>query len=293
MDSAPNARERDRIAGDSGPRDAGREAWVDEGPVRRAADGAVRRGSQSAKPKPNNQRSYKARDAEAAKVKAGRNDRRRQDRAAKRAESALEIDRNRLERMLGAAKAARVLSRLGEASDAFSEDRFEEARRTLKPLAETVPDEPAIRELYGLTLYRLGRWRPAVVELEEFARRTDSTEQHPVLADCYRALGQHDRVEELWDELAMASPEAALIAEGRIVFAGSLADKGQLADAIAVLEAGSLGNKPLKYHHLRMRYTLGDLYDRAGEQQAARRHFEMVAANDADFYDVKDRLKQL
>lgn len=163
----------------------------------------------------------------------------------------------------------------------------------LKPLAVSVPNEPAVRELYGLCLYRLGQWRAAVNELEEFARRTVTAEQHPVLADCHRALGHHGRVEEIWDELGAASPDAATVAEGRIVFAGSLADQGKVAEAIAVLEAGSLGSKKLKYHHLRMRYALADLYDRAGEHQAARRHFEAVAANEPDFFDVRDRLRQL
>ena len=37
----------------------------------------------------------------------------------------------------------------------------------------------------------MGRWKQAVKELEAFRELTDSTEQHPVLADCYRALHQY------------------------------------------------------------------------------------------------------
>ena len=195
--------------------------------------------------------------------------------------------------LLGATKANRSIARLGEAADAFTDERFEDARRLLKPLVETIPDEPAIRELYGLCLYRLGRWRLAATELEAFATRTRSVEQHPVLADCHRALGHHRRVEELWAELGETSPEASVVAEGRIVLAGSQADQGRLAEAIATLEGGALGSKKLKYHHLRMRYALADLYDRAGEHQAARRQFEAVANADPDFFDVRDRLRQL
>ena len=298
-DSAPNERERARLergrdAGEDGdaPAASGREEWVDEGPVRKAAGDAVRRGSNPKRhtppgSRPNRQRSGSDRPG------SSRNDKRRKERATKRAESALELDRERLTRDLGAARADRTIRRLGEAADAFGEERYEEARKLLKPLAEAVPGEPAIRELYGLTLYRLGRWRLAVAELEEFARRTITAEQHPVLADCYRALGQHRRVKELWEELGASSPDAATVAEGRIVYAGSLADQGKLADAIAVLEAGSLSSKKLKHHHLRMRYALGDLYDRAGEHQSARRHFEAVAAADPAFFDVTDRLRQL
>lgn len=278
VDSTPNERERERLAGGDGPT---AERWVDEGPVRRAADDAVRRGATPARRDPG------------SSAGGGRSSQRRAQRAAKRVEGALEVDVDRLRRRLGRPRADRTVARLGEATAAYTEERYEDARRTLKPIAELIPEEAAVRELHGLALYRLGRWRNAAGELEEFARLSGSTEQHPVLADCYRALRQHKRVEELWQEIGEASLAASLVAEGRIVYAGSLADRGRVVDAIGVLEAGSLGNRDLKGHHLRMRYVLGDLNDRAGEHQAARRWFESVAAADPQFFDVRERLRQL
>lgn len=258
--------------------------------MRRAAGDAVERGSRRPLPAKG---SGASRGRDAAPKPTGRSSQRRAERATKRVEGALEIDRERLRRRLGQARADRTLARIGDATAAYAEDRFDDARKVLKPIAELIPEEPAVRELYGLSLYRLGKWRKAADELEEFARRSGSTEQHPVLADCYRALGQHARVQELWDEIGEESLAAPLVAEGRIVYAGSLADRGMLAEAIAVLEAGALGDKALKDHHLRMRYVLGDLYDRAGEQQSARRWFETVASASPGFFDVQDRLRQL
>lgn len=303
-DSAPNPRERARLdrptdaddIGDGTERARNGERWIDEGPVRRAAGEAAARGARRPPKDRGSGRSGRSKDTgrDAGRgASSSDNTHRRRQRATKRAEQALEIDRERLVRQLGAAKADRSIGRLGEAADAFAQERYEDARKLLKPLADAIPAEPAIRELYGLTLYRMGRWRPAIAELEAFAQRTSSVEQHPVLADCYRALGRHERVQELWDELGEASPEAAVVAEGRIVLAGSFADQGQLPKAIATLEQGALGSKKLKYHHLRLRYVLADLYDRAGEHQAARRQFEAVAANDPGFFDVRDRLRQL
>ncbi len=303
VDSEPNDRERARRPSDDGTSTSDSRAgeqWVDEGPVRKAAGDAVRRGSSGPRPSGTGQRG-KGTDRKGGAGKgtqgrgggSGRNAKRKRGRTTNRVEGALEIDRDRLVRMLGETKANRVVGQLADASEAFAEERLDDARKILKPLAELVPDEPAIRELNGLTLYRLGRWRLAITELTEFARRTDSTDQHPVLADCHRALGQHPTVARLWEELGEASPDAATVAEGRIVHAGSLADQGKVAEAIKVLEAGSLGSKTLKDHHLRMRYALGDLYDRAGESQAARRQFEAVVATDPEFFDVRDRLRQL
>lgn len=285
VDSEPNDRERSRPADGDAAAPQG-ERWVDEGPVRKAAGDAVRRGGSRAG-------GGAGRGDRRSTPSGGRNAKRKRERTSKRVEGALELDQERLVRMLGQNKAKRVVADLAAATEAFADGRLDDARKLLKPLAELVPDEPAIRELNGVTLYRLGRWRLAVTELTEFARRTSSTDQHPVLADCHRALGQHPTVARLWEELGEASPDAATVAEGRIVYAGSLADQGKVAEAIKVLEGGALGSKTLKDHHLRMRYALGDLYDRAGETQAARRQFEAVAGSDPEFFDVRDRLRQL
>ena len=58
-----------------------------------------------------------------------------------------------------------------------------------------------VRELYGLTLYRLGEYRKAAQELEAFRTLSGSTELNAVLADCYRALHRWTAVAELWNEL--------------------------------------------------------------------------------------------
>src|SRR5437763_492783 len=103
-----------------------------------------------------------------------------------------------------------------------------EALRILRPYRDPHPDSADLRELLGLTYYRLGRWSLARKELEAFVALTGSTEQHPVLMDCARALGRFARVESLWAELRAASPTAAVVTEGRIVAAGALADRGLL-----------------------------------------------------------------
>jgi tetratricopeptide (TPR) repeat protein len=183
---------------------------------------------------------------------------------------------------------------LREAADAFNRERFEEARRILRPLAEQARRAASVRELYGLSLYRLGRWAQAARELEAYRSLTGSTEQNPVLSDAYRALGRYAEAEELWDELRAASPRAELVAEGRIVAAGALADQGRLDDAIDVLAPAV--NRPTRkprLHHLRMAYALADLYERAGDLPRARELFGRIAASDAEFVDVDARLRAL
>jgi tetratricopeptide (TPR) repeat protein len=195
---------------------------------------------------------------------------------------------------VGERRAAAVEPKMVDAARAFERDRVQEAYRILRPLAEEAPEAAAVRELTGLALYRLGRWSAAAGHLEAFARLTGSVEQHPVLADTYRALGRHSKVAALWDELRRASPSPALVAEGRIVMAGSLADRGKLREAIGLLErAPAPRSRPPAAHHLRVWYALGDLYERAGDTAKARDLFARVASIDPELADTVERLAAL
>ncbi len=190
-------------------------------------------------------------------------------------------------------RSARVNEILTSATSAFEHERYQDTLRLLRPLLDEYPDLPALRELGGLAAYRSRRWAEAVRHLSRFVELTASVDQHPVLADAHRALGHHDDVQRLWDELSAESPSAELVAEGRIVMAGSLADRGQVADAIRLIERAPLRTKRPKPHHLRLWYVLGDLYERAGDLPRARDRFTAVAAADPQFADVSTRLAGL
>jgi tetratricopeptide (TPR) repeat protein len=198
-----------------------------------------------------------------------------------------------LAKAVGPGRAARVEKRLREAAEAFDHERFGEARSILAPLVEQAPGSTALRELHGLTLYRLGRWKKAAEELEVFRQLSGSTEQNPVLADCYRALKRYTEVDELWEELREASPSGPIVTEGRIVVAGSLADRGRLDEAIDLLSHGFRMPSNPKLHHLRRAYALADLEERAGDVPTARGRFERIAAIDPDFADVRARCRAL
>jgi tetratricopeptide (TPR) repeat protein len=193
----------------------------------------------------------------------------------------------------GVARGNRLAARLAEASHAYDHERYQEARRILRPLADEVTDAPAVRELYGLTLYRLGQWQPAARELEAYRTLTGGYDQHPVLADCYRALHRYPDAEALWDDLREASPDADLVAEGRIVAAGCRADRGDLPGAIGLLEKSSRRVDHPRDRHLRQWYVLADLYERAGDLPKARELFGRVAGADPDAFDVRQRRRAL
>lgn len=168
-----------------------------------------------------------------------------------------------------------------------------EALRILRPYRDPHPDSADLRELLGVTYYRLGRWALAQKELEAYVALTEATDQHPVLMDCARAQGKYKRVEILWDELRKVSPGAEVVSEGRIVAAGALADRGKLDEAIKLLERAPASPKRILPHHLRLWYALADLQERAGDIPTARALFRKISAQDPAFVDVAERLAAL
>lgn len=194
---------------------------------------------------------------------------------------------------LAGRNARRAQQQLAAAADAFAAGRERDAMRLLRPLRDAYPDASAVRELLGLCHYRIGQYPAAAKELDAFVNLTDSVEQHPVLMDCARAQGKYRRVEELWEELAAASPTSALVTEGRIVLAGTRADRGRLQEAIATLDRRAAVPARVQEHHLRLWYVLADLYERAGEIPKARDLFTRVRRYDAGFADVAERLAAL
>ena len=193
----------------------------------------------------------------------------------------------------GAERGAKLANRIADAGYAYEKERYQEARRILRALVEEVPESAAGRELYGLVLYRTGQWAAAAKQLEAFRELSGSYDQHPVLADCYRALRRYDEADEIWNELREASPSGDLVSEGRIVAAGAKADRGDLAGAIAMLEKASRKVAKPQERHLRQWYALADLYERAGDVPKARDLFNRVASIDPDAFDVRTRVRAL
>ncbi|HUF98386.1 MAG TPA: hypothetical protein VMM60_09675 [Ilumatobacter sp.] len=190
-------------------------------------------------------------------------------------------------------RAKKLTERLAAASAALDRDRFEEALRMITPLRRELSQVAAVHEVSGLASYRLGKWRQAAASLELARQLRPDPALLPVLADCYRGLKRWNDVESVWNDLRSASPTHEVMSEGRIVAAGALADRGELKAAIQLMMAGEKAPKKVRPHHLRQWYVLADLHDRAGDSITASRWFREIAANDASFADVRERLRAL
>jgi tetratricopeptide (TPR) repeat protein len=189
----------------------------------------------------------------------------------------------------------RLVEQMGSAAEAYARNRFEEASRFAARLASEVPDVAEVQELAGLSSYRMERWRQAAKHLEAYRSLSGEAQYIPLEMDAQRGLGKVRSIPQLFEILRQESPDPDTLAEGRLVLAGSLADRGKLGEAIELLESNGAG-KPRKNpndRHIRQWYVLGDLYDRSGNAPRAREFFSLVNAAAPDAYDVRARLQEL
>lgn len=194
---------------------------------------------------------------------------------------------------LAGPRGAKLYEQLGRAADALEADREKDALRLLRPLRTALPASATVRELLGVALYRSGRYDQAAEELEAYVAYCGAVDQHPALMDCYRALRDYNRVKALWDELGQTAAAPEVVAEGRIVYAGSLADRGRVKEAISLMDRRAADVKNVKDFHLRLWYALADLEERTGNLPRARTLFERISRNDPGFADVMERLVSL
>ena len=189
----------------------------------------------------------------------------------------------------------KLVDTMGKAIEAYDRHRFEEAARLAGRLTGDAPGVPEVLELAGLAAYRAQIWRPAGRHLEAYRTLSDDPNYLPLEMDCARAVGRTRIVGQLFEELRQNSPDPDILAEGRIVLAGSLADRGKIPEAIELLEAAGAAKSRRNPgdRHLRQWYLLGDLYDRSGDVPRARSFFTMVQVADPRAYDVSQRLKDL
>lgn len=262
------------------------QTWIDEGPVasgskiRARASDAVRRGRA--------QRGQSRTQADVSDIPTRMGSSVPKAKAPVPTEIVSEVarvaDRKRVDALSSKLNSARV---------ALDRERYAEAKRIARSLVKELGRMASVHEIIGLASYRLGQWRDAVTALEIARSLDDRVENLPVLADCYRAQRRWQEVDQIWKDLKEQSPVPEIMAEGRIVMAGSLAERGDVKGAIELMRKSASVPRRIREYHLRQWYVLADLYDRAGDIQRAREVFVRIASADPEFADVRERLAGL
>ena len=153
---------------------------------------------------------------------------------------------------------------------------------------------PAAREALGLVAYRLGDWARALGEFRTVRRLSGSNHLIPLMVDCERALGRHDKALEL-----AQSPEVESLAiddkvELAIVVSGIRRDLGQLDAAVAGLSDIVKRINPNRPSAARIYYAYADAQLAAGHLEVARDWFSRAVDADHELTtDAAERLDEL
>ena len=189
----------------------------------------------------------------------------------------------------------KMVTSLTRATEAYGRHRYEEALRLARRVTEAVPGVGAARELAGLSAYRSEQWNLAKANLMAHFALTQDPQYLPLVMDCDRAHRRYRGVIKTFGLLEGSDPSAEVVAEARIVMAGTYADQRKYEEAIELLTRAGAAKvlKNPSFRHIRLWYALADIYDQAGDHSSARELFSRVVKAEPAAYDAKYRLQEL
>ena len=177
---------------------------------------------------------------------------------------------------------AAVLRSLESAAEAFASGKHGKAIDHAGRAKEASPSNATIREILALSLYRLGRWEPALKELRTFRRIAGETTHMPVEMDCLRALGRSDDVEKVWSDLKHLGGRPDTFREARVVYGSHLLDAGKPKEAWAVVNPKRLEGHPHEAE-LRQWYVAARVATHLGDTKSAAQITAAITAADPAF----------
>lgn len=190
-------------------------------------------------------------------------------------------------RVTARARVPETLELLHTAARSFAAGKHGKALRDLEAAKALSPRTATIRELLGLSAYRLGRWEQALRELRTFRRLTGETTHMPVEMDVLRALDRPAAVEEVWASLRRIGGDRSTDLEARVVYGAFLLDAGRDREAWEVTNPKRMKERPDE-GDLRVWFVAARAAARLGDLRTGRRLYESIQANDPAFPGLDD-----
>lgn len=180
-----------------------------------------------------------------------------------------------------------VLNLLSDAADAFADGRYGKAHHLLGRAKKETTRVATVRELLGLTAYRMGHWDEALKELRTYRRIDGDTSHMPVEMDCQRALGRGHDVEKTWERYRELGGRAGTDAEMKVVYASFLLDEGRPRDAWRVVNPGRIGKTPKEWD-LRQWFVAARTAIELGDMKTARQLIRAIEEHELAFPGLEE-----
>ncbi len=180
-----------------------------------------------------------------------------------------------------------TLTLLSEAAAEFADQHFGAAHRKLLKAKQLSSRATAIRELLGLTAYRLGNWDEALRELRAFRRLAGDTSHMPIEMDTLRALGRPDDVHKTWELYSELGGSTSTDAEARVVYGSFLIDEGQPRSAWKIVKPKRLSKDADEFERRRW-YVAARAAALLGDFDTARKIAATLDAADAKMVGLQE-----
>jgi predicted Zn-dependent protease len=171
---------------------------------------------------------------------------------------------------------------LQSSARAFASSKYGRALSAAEEAKELSPRDPTIRELIGLSAYRMGRWEQALRELRTFRRLTGDPSHLPVEMDVLRALERPEDVESAWKMMRDMRSDRETQDEARVVYGSFLLDQGENHKAWQITSPRNLSAEP-RESELRVWYVAARASARLGDLPTAHQLLDAIRGTDPGF----------
>jgi hypothetical protein len=187
-----------------------------------------------------------------------------------------------IQRVTSKASARAAVEHLAGAVEAFVGAKYGRAVRSAEEAKQLAPRSGTVREVLALSLYRLGRWEPALRELRTYRRFTGDTYHMALEIDALRALDRPEDVERAWELVGKLGGAREAVQECRVVYASFLLDRDEPRAAWDVINPERIVAEA-RESDLRVWFVAAKVAGRLGDFGTARRLYEAVQAADPAF----------
>ncbi len=207
--------------------------------------------------------------------------------------------RKEIERLVAnTTRAKDVILCLTVGTAASEDDDHATARRYLAWAKHLAPRSPAVREAFGIALYREGDLTGALAELQAYRRLSGGTDQNHLIADCIRSQGRDaDRAVSVGMELVDDERgDVERRVEAAIVVAAVQLDAGRAARARPLIQRFLVGEEARSVPEastVRLLWVAADIAVAEGRRSDALRALERLRSIDPDYPEVEDRIVEV
>ena len=169
--------------------------------------------------------------------------------------------------------------------------QHKEALNEFQQVLNLMPETNSLYPLMADCAFQLGDYENVINYYEAYLEKDPS--HYMVRYNYGLALSEIGKYEEAIHELQKMPEEMAKELPLIIALGNALLESGKPEQAIAVLETGPTRKQNMDGFMKLFRYILGCAYQGAGDAKKAIKQFQKVAAFDAGFEDVGERLAEL